>query len=271
MSDDEIMVFAVCVIAGLAGAFYTRTSSLPFVYTKNNPGIGLLRLSVLAVVCWTAYVIQYHGDPSIQGIYVAFYLIMAYAVAKVFGQMGTSLYGLHLRSTVYERKNFAAALFIAGYTIATGIIFGGSVWGEADPLSDAEGGWWIPFGFFILGWINFNIVTRIYLWREPGNFSSQICQERDTAVAWSATVFMVSTSTIILKGVAGDFWGWQHGILGMGTIAIMLVGHEVIGMIGDSAYNKTSLRIIERFVYIGLAAFVWFLNQIIDQAYVAGN
>ncbi len=69
-----------------------------------------------------------------------FYLLMAYGVTKVFGQGISRFYGVSLRVNVYEHKNFAAAMFIAAFTLATGIVFGGSLWGEADPLSDAEGG-----------------------------------------------------------------------------------------------------------------------------------
>ena len=72
MSDDEIMVMIFSGIAALVGAHITHISSLPSQHTRGNPGIGLTRLAVLASVVWTAYVIQYHGDPSIAGIYVFF-------------------------------------------------------------------------------------------------------------------------------------------------------------------------------------------------------
>lgn len=266
MSDDEIFIFLVSGVAGLVGAIATRVSSLPRIYTENNPGIGLMRVVIVAAIVWTAYVIQYHGDPSIQGIYVVFYLVMAYGVTKIFGQLGTRVYGVHLRSDVYERKNSAGALFIASFTLATGIVFGGSLWGEADPLSDAEGGWWIPLGFFFLGWVTLVFSTALYLWREPGQFRRQICQERDNALALSAAVYVVTTATLVLEGVAGDFWGWRHGILGMGTIALMLAGHELVLYAGNA--RSGVLRLFERSMYIALAAVVWCLNRMIDQFYV---
>ncbi len=270
MSPDEVFVFVVSGAAGLVGLFATRLSSLPHVYTRRNPGVGLMHLAVAAAVLWTAYVLRYHGDPSIQGVYVVFYLVMAYGATKLFGQVCAQCYGLRLRSDIYERKNLAGALFIAGFTLATGIVFGGSLWGEADPLSDAEGGWWIPVGFFFLGWFTLVFVTALYLWREPGRFRRQICQERDTAMAWSAAVYVVSTATLILRGVAGDFWGWRHGILGMGTIALMLVGHEIITYLGRSMPERSVLRLVERGLYIGLAVVVWALNRVIDGLYVGG-
>ena len=270
MSDDEIMVLVFSGVAGVVGAIATRTSTMPRVFTRNNPGIGLMRLSVVAAVLWTAYVIQYHGDPSITGIYVVFYLVMAYSVTKLFGQLGACLYGLHLRSDVYERRNFAAALFVSAFALATGIIFGGSIWGEADPLSDAEGGWWIPFGFFLLGWSALALFTALYLWREPGRFRRQLCQDRDSAMAWSAAIYMLSTATLLLEGVAGDFWGWRHGILGVGTVALMLVGHEVIAVIAGRSRPSALLRFVERILYIGIAAAAWAVNRFIDQLYMVG-
>lgn len=268
MSDDEIMVMVFSGIAALVGAHVTHISSLPSQYTKGNPGIGLTRLAVLASVVWTAYVIQYHGDPSIAGIYVFFYLLMAYGVTKAFGQGVTVFFGISLRSDVYERKNLAAAIFIAAYTLAVGVVFGGSVWGEADPLSDAEGGWWIPFGFFMMGWISLTTATGLYLWREPGSFRQQICQDRDTSLSWSAAVYVLSTASVLLKGVSGDFWGWRHGIFGMGAIAAMLLGHEIIALAGRGGRPSFAWRVFEQIMYVGLAALSWFLLWQFDQWYV---
>jgi hypothetical protein len=275
MSDDEGIVMVISVVAGIAGAILTRVSSLPRHFSERNPGIGMMRLAVLAGVAWAAYVIQFHGDASIEDIYVVFYLIMAYAVAKIFGQiLGAAFFGLNIRVDVYERKNLAAALFLSAFTLATGIVFGSSIWGEADPLSEAEGGWWIPFGFFMLGWALLVLVTALYLWREPGRFRQQICQERDSRMAGSAAVFLLISAYIIHEGVAGDFWGWRHGILGMGTIGLMLVGHELLlmgtGRRGNMAAPSVLFRLLERGLYVGLGLLVWVLNRMIDRAYMGG-
>lgn len=270
MSDDEIMIMLVFGVAGGVGSFVTRVSSMPTIYSQKNPGIGLLRLAALGSVLWTAYVIQYHGDPSIVGIYVGFYLVMAYAVTKIFGQLLTAVFGLHLRNDVYERRNWAAAIFVAAFMLATGIIFGGSLWGEADPLSGDEGGWWIPLGFFLMGWAVLVLSTAVYLWREPGKFRVQIRQERDEALAWSVAVYVISTASLLLEGVAGDFWGWRHGVLGMGTIAVMLGVHEVIGFAGRSARPTITYRLVERILYVGVAAVAWGINRYVDRLFGGG-
>jgi len=273
MSEGEVAIMVLSVIAGGLMALGMSVSALPHAHTRGNPGIGLVRLAVVASVLWTAFVIQFFGDPSIEGVYVVFYLVIAYAVTKLFGQaLGANLFGLSLVSEIYERKNFAGAVFVAAFTLATGIVFGGSLWGEVDFLSDDEGGWWIPLGFFFIGWLLLVIVTLLYLWREPGRFRLQILQERDSGLAVSAAIYVLSSASIIFEGVSGDFWGWRHGILGMGTIALMLVGHELLllGAGRGSGVISTPRRLVERHLYIVLAVVAWLLNRMIDQAYIGG-
>ncbi len=275
MSEDEVVLMLVSIGGGIVAAVKTRVSSLPPAITRGNPGIGLMRLAVAASLVWTAVVIRCFGDESIRGIYVPFYLVMAYAVVKYFGQIaGPNMFGLHLRSDVYERKNLAAAVFVAAFILATGLLFGGSLWGEADPTGDEEGGWWIPLTFFLLGWTVLTAATALYLWREPGRFRTQIRQERDTAMAWSAAVYVVTTASLVLEGVAGDFWGWRHGLLGMGTIGLMLVGHEAFTAVAGSGEGPgrvpVARRVLERLFYIGMAGGAWGLNRFIDTTFGGG-
>lgn len=272
MGDDEIMIMVFIGALGIAGAVANSPSLMPRAFTDGNPGIGLLRLSVSFGMVWTAYVLAFHGDPSIVGIYVVFYLVLAYSATKFFGQaLGAWFHGLSVRGDVYERRNTAAAIFVAAYTVAVGFLFGSSLWGEADPLSDDEGGWWIPVGFFALGWITLFVAARLYLWREPGTFLRQLRQERDTGMAVSAAVYLLTCAYLLFDGVAGDFWGWRHGVLGMGTIAMMLIGHEIVLLMGGrGAAPGPVRRLIERVVYVVLALVSSQLQRVIDQAYMAG-
>lgn len=276
MSEDENFILWVSLIGAAAAAVTLSVSRLHELFTRDNPGIGMHRAAVLASLIWTAWVIAFHGDDSIRGVYVLFYFVIAYAAVKGFGQiLGPAILGLSVRRDVFVRGNRPIALFTAAFALATGLIFGGSLWGEADPLSDAEGGWWIPVGFFLLGWALLAAATRLYAWRGR-RFHLQLRREHDMGMARTASVFVLSSSAVILQGVAGDFWGWKEGLLSMGTISLMLLGHEMLtgrsddagGPIGDG--EVISLReLIEHVLVVGLAVACWWLNRLIAQNYAA--
>lgn len=278
VSEDENFILWVSVVAGLAAAATLSSSRLHDLFTRGNPGIGLHRAAVLATLAWTAYVIAYHGDESIRGIYVIFYLVLAYAAVKGFGQLlGPYALGLNVRRDVLVRGNRPIALFTAAFALATGVIFGGSLWGEADPLSDAEGGWWIPAGFFLLGWLILVTATRLFAWRGR-RFHLQLRREHDLRTGRTAAVFVLSSAAVILQGVAGDFWGWTEGLLSLATIALMLVGHELLawrpgreaGEAGEIPFGGVvSLReLLEHVLFVGLAIACWWLNRQIAQHHV---
>jgi hypothetical protein len=87
-------------------------------------------------------------------------------------------------------------------------------------------------------------------------------------MAWSAAVYILTTASILLEGVAGDFRGWRHGLISMGTIAAMLVVHEVFlavaGSGGEPAQAPFAHRFLERCFYIVLAAGAYSFNRYID-------
>lgn len=272
MGDDEITILLLVAGAAGAGIIATSPSLMPRAFTERNPGIGLLRLASAFTILWTAYVIQFHGDPSITGIYIAFYVILAYSAAKIFGHfIGGWLCGIHTRSDIYERRNTAAAIVIAALIAAHGFLFGASLWGEADPLSDDEGGWWIPIGFFLMAWFVLFAATALYIRREPTGFLRQIRQERDTGLAISAAVYLLTCAYLLFNGVAGDFWGWRHGLFGMGAIALMLLGREIILLATSTAQAPGPIqRVFEQVLYVGLGAISWALGRAVDQAYIGG-
>jgi len=275
MSDDEFMILLFSLAAAVAGAFTLAASRLHGFHTHANPGIGLHRVTVLLTLLWTAWVIRYHGDPSITGIYVFFYLVMTYAVVKVFGQLlAPKTLGFDVRREAFVGRNTPVALFTASLTLATGLLIGGSLWGEADPLSDYEGGWWIPFGFFLMGWVLLIAVTWLYVRRAGGRFRVQLRREHDLRAAATGAVFVLASTTLLLQGVAGDFWGWREGLLSMGTIAAMLVGHELIARHAEGSEDTvvgpaTAARInlLEQSLYIALAVAGWFASRWIAGQY----
>lgn len=274
LSEDEAFVLLISLVVGAASAFTLSSSRLHQLFTRRNPGIGLHRAAVVGTLGWAAYVMAFHGDESIQGIYVVFYLALGYAAVKLFGQiLGPGILGLSVRRDVFVRGNLPIAVFTATLALTTGVLFGGSLWGEADPLSDDEGGWWIPVGFFLVGWSLLITVAALYAWR-GGRFHAQLRREHDMRTARTGAVFLLSTGALILQGVAGDFWGWAEGLLSLGTIALMLIGHELLagrGAAGEPAQRRGPVgprEFLEHCLFLGLAALCWWLNGMISRHFL---
>jgi hypothetical protein len=274
MSESEVFVFIISIGLAIAGIAANTTARLPDLYFRNNPAPGILRLGVLLAMAWIALVLWRFADPSVVGIYVIFYLVMGYAAVKTFGQTAARLYGVRTRIDAGERRNVSAALVIAAFTLATGLIFGGSLWGEADPVGDGEGGWWIPVGFFLLGWLALVLAFAIFEWREPGSFARRIRRERSVTDARAAATFLLGAAVVLTEAVAGDFWGWRHGLLSFFVLSLMLLAHELLAPLTEgeasSRPRDDGRRFTESLIYLGLAGVVWILNRAVDVAWGPG-
>jgi len=272
-------VLLVSGVAAIATAAVTRSDTLHRLYLRGNPAPGIVRLAVILSMGWIGFVLWRYADPSVTGIYVVFYLIMGYAVVKLFGQLGAALFGTRFRVDTIERRNVPAALVIAAFTLATGLIFGGSLWGEADPVGDGEGGWWIPVSFFALGWTTLVIAFWLFQRREGGKLAQRLLRERSLADAWAAGSYLLGAGIALTEAVSGDFWGWWHGLLTFGVLAALVISHELFAGLqarahrrgtagdiggGDGAGPSDTRRTIEAVVYllIGLAA--WGMNRLLD-------
>lgn len=255
ISGDETFVLVASIVVAIAATAKNRITRLPSLSLKDNPGPGLVRLAILASIGWIIYVLAYYADPSVTGIYNYFYLIMGFAVIQFFGAIGLRMFGVHPRIDVGERKNWAAAIFAAGFFLGTGLIFGGSLWGEADPTdASGEGGWWIPLGFFLLGWLVMVTGLILYFVRERGTFRKRIRQERDSSAAMAAASFTISAAILMASAVSGDFWGWGEGLKDVGLAAGLLLVHEFIRMPEKLAQRQPVLRGIESAAYFGIVA-----------------
>ena len=275
MSGDEVFVFVVSLMLAVVGIGVHSTAGLHFLFFRRNPAVGLVRSGVIAAMLWIIYVLWNHADPSVTGIYVAFYIVMGYAAVKIFGQSIAAAFGASTRTDAGERRNVAAAIVIAGLTLATGMIFGGSLWGEADPVGDEEGGWWIPVTFFFLGWGALMLVFGLYLRRDPGRFSHQIRRERSVPAARAAAAFLISCAVPLTEAVSGDFWGWRHGLSTFGVLAALLIAHEVFASLthrqrSDLDTSIDARRIGETLVYLSLGGVAWGLHRVADRMWGAG-
>ena len=278
MSDDEILVLIVSGIAAVALGFGTRPDTLHRLYLRNNPGPGIVRLGVLLSMAWIGFVLWRYADPSVTGIYVVFYLVMGYAVVKLFGQVGATLFGARSRVDVIERRNLPAALVVAAFTVATGLIFGGSLWGEADPVGDGEGGWWIPASFFLLGWTTLVIAFQLFLRREGGRFPQRLRRERSLADARAVGSYLLGTAIALTEAVSGDFWGWRHALLTFAVLAALVIAHEVFANLQSRAHRRGTAgdvdgaamgpsdghRTLEAVVYVLLGLAAWGATRLLD-------
>jgi hypothetical protein len=267
MSDDESFVFIISGLVALAGLGVTSTGPLHPLHFRNNAAIGLVRIAVWLAMAWIGFVLWRYADPSVTGVYVWFYLVMGLAVVKMFGQKGCSILGLRFRVDVCERKNLSSALFVAAFILGTGLIFGGSLWGQADPDGDGEGGWWIPVPFFLLGWAGLVVTMLIFLWREPGMIREQLLQNRNWDDAKAAAACLVGVALIMTETVAGDFHGWRHGLFSFAVVGVMLAFHEAAMFVGDRLGDGATGRVpreLESWFYLMCGAGSWGLSWLLE-------
>ncbi len=272
MEDDEVMIGVLAAIAVLLAGSYVAGGRLHRLYLRNNPAAGLPRLAVLASLAWLGIVLRWFADPSIVGFYLLLYGVLGLAATLSIGLLVPKIYGIRLRVDVYERRNMAAALVIAGHTLAVGLIYGGCLWGEADPDGDGEGGWWIPLGFFAAGLAVLWLAAALYIKHEPGSLRLRVIQDRSWPAARAAASYLVSVSIVLTDAVAGDFWGWTHGLLALVMIAIMLTAHRLLNRGLPQVLTTTAQqtdhwfdsRHLEAVLYALMALGFWLLQRLLD-------
>jgi hypothetical protein len=275
MDEDEIIIFIFSIGLAVTGMAVNSVARLHPLYFRHNPAPGIVRLGTLAAVGWIAYVLWFQADPSVTGIYVLFYLVMGYAAVKLCGQTTAMVLGLRTRVDAGERRNPSAALVIAVFTLATGLIFGGSLWGEADPVGDDEGGWWIPVGFFLLGWLTLVIAFALFQRRERRLFR-RLKRERRLADARAAGAFLLAAAASLTDAVAGDFWGWRHGIFSFGLIAVLLLVHEAFaawkqpGGPEEAERPMDARRALETVIYLALGVAAWLGSRYVETTWGTG-
>jgi hypothetical protein len=291
MDEGEAVFLMLGIMAAIGGIILTSPAAMHRLYFRGNPGPGLVRAAILLGLLWIWIVTIFWADESVTGIYVVFYLVLGYAAIKLFGQVGARLFGLRMRIDVMERRNVAAAQIIAAFTLATGLIFGGSLWGDADPVGDDEGGWWIVWAFFLLGWFSLVCVFGLFLQREKRHrpaWARGMRRSRDLEAANAASLFLLASAVALTDAVSGDFWGWRHGLLTFGVLAGLLVAHEIfagaagrsarasssggVALDGDAAPTPAPAtdRSTDGLVYVFLALGAWGLNRLIDAFLGAG-
>ncbi len=226
MAEGEVIILIVSLMIAVISAPFAGGWWLHRFYIRRNAAAAVPLLAVLAAMVWIVYVLWNHADPSVTGVYQFFYLMMGLALVVGPGFWTPYCYGLRTSVDVFQRRNMAVAVVVGAFVLSTGLIFGGCNWGEADPNSDSEGGWWIPLGFFLAGWAALLMVSAIYVRGERHSLRQRLVQDRSLSEARSAASFLIGAALVLTHAVAGDFWGWTEGLLGVGAVALMIATHE---------------------------------------------
>lgn len=267
MYGSEVFVFLLSLFGILIGSGVHSTSRMHGLYFRGNLAPGIVRLGLIAAMAWIAFVLAFFADPSVVGVYVLFYLVLGFAAVKWFGQTGAQALGLRTRTDIVERRNVPAALVAAAFILATGLIFGGSLWGEADPTGDDEGGWWIPVGFFLMGWFALLLAFALFRSRERRTLAHRLRRERSMADAKATAAFLIAAGAALADAVAGDFYGWRHGLITFGVLAGLLILHEAFAVVARSREETSEARrTAEAVAYLGLGALAWFGFRVLDLA-----
>ena len=268
--QDTGFLFGASLVASVWGLWRCRLAGLHPLYLRDNAAIGAARLGVIAAILWCGYVLFHHVDPSITGIWMVLYGLMALAAIKVFGQFAAEYFGPRLRVDIYERKNLAAGTVVGSFTFATGLIFGGAMWGEMEVealeygwlfsgLPGYEDGWWITPWFFLMGWVILFLTMRFWFVREHIDSRERIVRDRDQADANAFACFCIACAITIAYAVQGDYTGFFASLAGFSLIALPILAHEILRPANPRGQRKQG----EGWIYIvmalvGILTLPWF-------------
>jgi uncharacterized membrane protein YjfL (UPF0719 family) len=204
-SEDE---FAFMVLAGVAGCLgivqWVRviSASPPF---RDGLGVSGRRwLAAVPAVCLAivATVIWNWADPAQVARHVDYLILfLAGAAAWFWLTLGAvSVLGIHPRYELVENGNWAAAISIAGATLATAMIYAGgnigagpTIWTTIVPAAVAS------LTLCVL-WFLVETCTLV---------SDAITIDRDKASGIRVAGWAIASSIVLGRSVAGDWTGWD--------------------------------------------------------------
>ncbi len=268
MESDEFVILIVALGVALFATPFALGWLLHRLFLKSNAAAGVPIIAVCASMVWIGFVLRYYADPSVDWIYATFYFIIGLAIVVGPGFWAPRCYGLRVSVDVFQRKNMAVAIVVGAFAFTTAMIYGGSLWGEADPVGDDEGGWWIPLGFFSAAWVVLVLIVALYLRGERFSLRTRLVQDRSLGEARAASSYLLSTGIVLTDAVAGDFWGWWQGMLGLVTVALMMFTHElfrrsmpaILTTVEARSYGWLAGRHFESLAYLCFGIAFWILQ-----------
>lgn len=267
---EQGFTFGAAATMGLWGWKYTNSSNLHPLYLRDNPGPGLIRFAVWAGMLWCIFTIMVFGSERIVGVWHLFYLIIGFGAIQVFGVKGAETFGVRVRPDVFERKNWGAAMFIAAFVLSTGMIYGGSMWGESEQatlqadlekyggvfqtMPSYDDGWWIIMLFFLLGWSILFVTMKLWFLREKSVTGSGIRRDRLVEDGRAAALYCLGVAIPLTDAVSGDYYGIEDSLVGFSVIALPVMAHEFLRPPSAEAHRDPSEPWL--YILIGIAATV---------------
>ncbi len=263
---EESAAFTFMAVAALMGWYESHSRSLHGLYLKNNPAPGLVRAAVLIGTAWIAFTLFFFGSDRITFIWYFYYLIIGVGCIYLFGMMAMRSLGFDLRTLAYLRRNRGAALIISAFMLSTGLIYGGSVWGESEPesfeafagpfevLPSYEEGGWIIALFFVLGWVILYAVMAIFFARHK-DLKQRIIRGHDEKVAEAVAFYCLGCAIPITSAVAGDYHGLADSLTGFSALALPVLAGEIVRPITSTSADESP----QSWLYLatGLAAAIF--------------
>ena len=127
------------------------------------------------------------------------------------------LYEFSTEKEIISDRNAGAGTVEAAVYIAVGLVIAGSITGNADDVGTSIGA---SFAFFGLGMATLIIYTLFY--EKTTSFKVHEEIERDnTAVGVVLASNLIAIGIVTFKAVFGNFVGWEEGIAGFLTFAVI--------------------------------------------------
>ncbi len=236
---EESLAFCLMVSGAFMGWWGTRPGKLHSLYLQDNAGPGLIKAAVWISFFWIAFTLFFFGADRITLLWYWYYLLIGLGCVYVFGIYGTRWLGFEPRRHAYLNNNTGAGLVIAAFMLSTGLIYGGSVWGESEPesfeafagpfesLPSYEEGGWIIALFFLLGWIILFLVMKIWFLRN-GDLKRRILRGYSLDSAKAASLYCLGCAIPLTSAVAGDYHGLGDSLIGFSAIALPVLAGEIV-------------------------------------------
>jgi uncharacterized membrane protein YjfL (UPF0719 family) len=219
LSEVVFIVVAALVLLALARWVlqWSFGATLHSLLTEHdNLAVGLAVVGYLFGIMWTIKILL--GTPS-QGFWPDVLGVLLYGglgiVLLILVAMGSCrlFLGGHVREQL-AAHNVAAAIVIAGVSVATSLTYSGALDGEG-------GGFWILLLFFLLGQVALLAITYLFRWLTGYDDVHEITTG-NVAAALALAGLLVAVGVVVGRAAAGTYTGLLHSLASF-IVALLVV------------------------------------------------